>query len=336
MKIGKRESVGNLQGIWAKETDFSDWLVTEDGLQLIAEDLGVEIEDPRREHRPGDFRCDIVGHLVGDENHVVVIENQFGKTDHDHLGKLLTYASMNTAATAIWISEAVSDDHRTVIDWLNANTPPQISFYLAQVKAYRIGDSPVAPQLDVVSRPNFEVKVQREASSAADKERHIWRKEFWQEILPYIQSQKPLFNVQSPSTDHGSSIALGRSHFNLALLLIPRRQCIGIEVFIGPAWKDAAFAQLHEQRADIEREIGSLLQWQPRPGKKSAGIVLEAEIDPRQPENRQAVKEWLHQQAVAFHKAFKPRVAQLKATLTALSDNHDEEHEESSASHNDF
>lgn len=79
----------------------------------------MEVEEPQRECRPGDFSCDIVGHLVGDENHRLVIENQFGKTNHDHLGKLLTYAAQHTAMTGIWLSEYVADDHREVIDWLN-------------------------------------------------------------------------------------------------------------------------------------------------------------------------------------------------------------------------
>lgn len=329
MRIGKRQRVENLRVIWPRETDFSDWLVTDDGLALIAEDIGIEIEEPQRECRPGDYPCDIVGRKSGDENHIVVVENQFGKTNHDHLGKLLTYASVNQATTAIWLSEEISDDHRKVIDWLNDNTPPHISFFLAQIKAYQIGDSPVAPQLDVVSRPNLEVKVQRENSSAELKERHIWRKEFWSEILSYIQSQNTPFRVQSPSTDHWSSITLGRSNFHINLLLIARNHKIGCELIIQPEWKDAAFSQLQTQREQIEHEIGSPLQWQSSPNVKRARIATEANIDPKDPQNRQRVKEWMCHQAVAFHRAFQPRVAQLRAPLSSYdeSEEMDEPHE---------
>lgn len=323
MNIGKRQRIDNLRNIWLKETDFSDWLVTEDGLQLIAEDLGIEVEDPRREQRPGDFPCDIVAHVAGDENHVVIIENQFGKTNHDHLGKLLTYASVNDATTAIWLSEEVSDDHRKVIDWLNDNTPPHLSFFLAQIKAHRIGNSPVAPELDVISRPNLEVKVRREATSEELKSRHIWRKAMWEDILSYIKSQRPPFNVQSPGVDHWSAITLGRSGFHLALTLTPKRQCVGCELYFQVPWKDAAWTQLYAQRTAVEAQLGSTLQWQPLAGKKSARILLETPLDPRDEGNHHAIREWMHHTSVSFYNTFKPRVLALQKPTSSEQESSD-------------
>ncbi len=318
--IGKRERVADLREIWPKETDFSDWLVTEDGLTLIAEDIGIEVEDPQRESRPGDFACDIVGHALGDENHVVVVENQFGKTNHDHLGKLLTYASMHSAMTGIWLAEHVSDDHRKVIDWLNDNTPPSISFYLARIQAYRIGSSPVAPQLDVVGRPNVQAKISRSGGNDELKERHIWRRACWEEILSYIEEQRPPFRLQSPGTGAFADIAIGRSHFHLALTLIPKRGCIGCELYMTPAWKEDAFAQLQAQREQIEAEIGEALQWKLLPGKKAARILLEAPINPKDEKNRQKVREWMHSRAVVFYNAFHARVKALQPGQPAPPD----------------
>lgn len=312
IQVAKRARITDLRGIWPKETDFSDWLVTEDGLALIAEDIGVEVDDPQREHAPGDFSCDIVGHVLGDENHTIVIENQFGKTNHDHLGKLLTYASANSALTAIWLAEHIADDHRKVIDWLNDNTPASISFYLARIQAYRIGDSPVAPQLEVVCRPNLQIKAQKGSGSPELKARHIWRQSLWDEILSYIADKNPPFRVQSASTDAWSNIAVGRSHFALSLTLTPKRQCIGCELWMNPPWKRDAFDQLKAQSEEIEAGIGERLQWMPLPGKKGARILLEAPIDPKDDDNRQKVKEWMYRQSVAFYEAFHDRVKQLR------------------------
>lgn len=323
MLIGKRQRVSNLREIWPKETDFSDWLVTDDGLSLIAEDIGIEVEDAQRECRPGDFPCDVVGHLLGDEGHKVVIENQFGRTNHDHLGKLLTYASMQGATTAIWLAEHVSDDHRKVIDWLNDSTPSNISFYLACIQAYRIDGSPVAPQLDVISRPNVEAKIKLTDDNPELKERHLWRRAFWEEILSYIKDQKPPFRLQAPGIDAWANIAVGRSHFNLALTLTPKRGCIGCELYMTPTWKDVAFAQLLAQREEIEAEIGESLNWQPLQGKKAARIILEAPINPRDESNRVKVKQWMHQHAVAFHKAFQPRVKLLQPGADGDNDGDD-------------
>lgn len=313
MKIGKRQRVTDLREIWPTETKFSNWLTTEDGIALLAEDLGVEMEEPQRESRPGDFCCDIVGRLLGDENHVIAIENQFGKTNHDHLGKLLTYAAMHQAMTGVWLAEDISDDHRRVIDWLNDNTPPGVSFYLAQVKAYRIGDSPVAPQLDVVSRPNVEMKLRQSQESRELKARHIWRKGLWEEILSYIMSQGPPFRVQSASTDHWSNIAVGRAHFHISLTLTPKRHSIGCDLYLNPTWKDEAFFQLLGQKEAIEKEIGEQLQWLELPGKKAARILLEADISPADDGNREKVKEWMYRKSLAFYEAFSERVKQLRA-----------------------
>ena len=159
--IGKQTILPSIKEIWPKEPEFSDWLSSEPGVELLAQDLGIEIENARREAKGANFPCDIVGNLVGDEKHIIVIENQFGRTNHDHLAKLLTYAAAHNAMTGIWIAEEAPDDHRQVIDWLNENTPDNISLYLVEVKAYTIGTSDPAPRLDAVCRPNVPFTVSR-------------------------------------------------------------------------------------------------------------------------------------------------------------------------------
>ncbi len=311
MLIGKRERVEDIRQVWSREGDFSDWLVTEDGITLLAEELGIEIENLTRESRPGDYPCDIAGNLLGDDDHIVVIENQYGKTNHDHLGKLLTYAAVHKAMTGIWISESISDDHRQVIDWLNENTPTNVNLYLVGLKLYRIGDSAVAPQLDIVCRPNIAVKESKSGLSKADQERHAWRRGMWHSIHEVIRLTSPPFRLQRPSDDHWSSISIGRSGFHLAMLLTPRNGSIGIELSITVSWKDSALQGLEVHRQAIESEICSQLQWIPLPGKKSARILLEAKIDPRNPENESLVREWFAENTERMYRVFKNRVLAL-------------------------
>lgn len=311
MLIGKRERVEDVRSVWRREPDFSDWLVTEDGASLLAEELGLEIENLHRESRPGDFPCDISGNLLGDENHIVVIENQYGKTNHDHLGKLLTYAAVHKAMTGIWISESISDDHRQVIDWLNENTPTTVNLYLVGLKLYRIGNSPVAPQLDVVCRPNIAVKETKSGLSLADQERHSWRREMWEEIHAAILHAKPKFRLQKPRGDHWSSISIGRAGFHLNMLLTPRYGSIGIDLNISVPWKAEAFEALMSQKHDIESELGASLQWLPMMGKKSARILLDTTINPRKKECLAEVSSWFIEYSGRMYDVFKPRVAQL-------------------------
>ena len=312
MQIGKKTRVQDIRSVWKKENDFSDWLVTEDGMSLLSEELGIEVENLCREVRAGDYPCDIVGNLLGDEHHVVVIENQYGKTDHDHLGKLLTYAAVHKATTGIWISETISDDHRKVIDWLNENTPDNVNLYLVGLKLYRIGDSAVAPQLDVVCRPNYEVKVVNNPYTPGDIERREWRVRMWNRIGDAIRAQGPTFRLQKPSGDHWSNIAVGRSGFCLSMLLNAKNKNIAVEIVITVDWKADAFNTFLDQRGDIESLLGPL-DWHPLEGKKSARIMLIGDIDPKDATRQDEVDAWFAINVQRFYDVFKDRVARLEA-----------------------
>lgn len=314
MQIGKREEV-SVREVWALETSFSDWLASTEGLDLIASDIGVSVEDAQRECSPGDFRCDIVGRALGDENHIVVIENQYNKTDHDHLGKMLTYAAVHSATTGIWISEHISKDHRQVINWLNDVTPPSVNFYLAQIKLYRIGDSAVAPELEVVCRPDGAAKARERSRSDLTPqalERRAGHREFWEDVLGFIKEQKPPFKVPNGGINEWCSLTMGRGGFWIGLLLTDRYSRICCQICINPqVGRLEAFEQLHAQREAIEAEIGEALSWEALPNAKISRIKLYADIDPSDPDQRDQVKAWMNTQANAFYRAFQPRVAKL-------------------------
>lgn len=313
MAIGKRMPVNDIKTIWKKEPEFSQWLASPDGLELLAQDLEIQIENPKLEAKGSNFSCDIVANLVGEEKHVVVIENQFGRTDHDHLGKLMTYAATHKAMTGIWITEEAAEDHREAVDWLNENTPVTISFYLAELKAYRIGDSPVAPELDVVCRPNVTMKTGGTDITESEKKRRAWRQAFWTDIHKHIKAANPPFNLQKPSGDHWSSIAIGRTDFHISMLLTPKNQSIGVELIIQPDWKDSAFDQLKAQEAEIEAGLGRKLDWRPLPGKGSARILLEEKLDPDHEPNREKICHWFGEWAPKLYSVMKPRILKLQA-----------------------
>ena len=302
MKISKRQKV-EVRDIWSKETEFSTWLASAEGLELIASDIGIEVENTHTESSPGDFSCDIVGNALGDESHRIVIENQYNKTNHDHLGKMLTYAAVHDATTGIWISERISDDHRQVIDWLNSITPSSVNFYLAQIKAYRIDDSAVAPELDVICRHSAVVKPPPPTES--------WNKEFWEDILSYIKGHNPPFNVQSPSAYSWASIATGRSSFWIGLVFETRQPYIRCELCFNPSWRFSAFEQLKAQQEEIEREIGNSLEW--LPDNKISRIRLKTDMNVKDDTQRDAIKAWMNTQINAFYRAFRPRIANLDA-----------------------
>jgi hypothetical protein len=312
MTIGRRTSVNDIREIWPTEPKFSDWLASGDGIELLSQDLGIEVENLRREERGCDFPCDLVGNIVGDDEHAVTIENQYGKTNHDHLGKFLTYAATHRALTCVWIAERIADDHRAAVDWLNANTPESFSFFAAELKAYRIGDSPPAPQLDVVCQPNVAIKPSRQGETKAERERHEWRRQFWEEIHDVLREGKPKFRLQKAGSSSWSTIRLGSSDVSMCMDLTPKHKTIGVTTWIKGADKEGWYAHFKDARAQIEAAIGHELKWNPLPGKKSAWVSLAVDIDPKHEPNREQVKQWFCKMVPVWHKVFSEFVSNRK------------------------
>ena len=140
------------RAIWPHEArDFTPWLA--ENLIFLAKPLNMELELEATEKRVGDFRADIVCHNRVD-NSRVVIENQFEKSNHPHLGKVLTYAAGLDAATIIWIAEEFRKEHRDVLNWLNRSTHAALKFFGVELRVSQIADSPYAPEFTVVTDMN--------------------------------------------------------------------------------------------------------------------------------------------------------------------------------------
>ena len=141
-----------LRDIWPHEAhDFTPWLA--ENLVFLAEALGMDLELEATEKRVGDFRADIVCRNRTD-NSRVVIENQLEKSNHQHLGKILTYAAGLDAAAIVWIAAEFRDEHRETLDWLNKSTHAALQFFGIDIEVFQIADSPYAPEFTVVTDMN--------------------------------------------------------------------------------------------------------------------------------------------------------------------------------------
>ena len=149
MAIGRLESV-SLRRLWPNEGyDFTTWLA--ENLDLLAETIGTELSLLQQEASAGVLSADILAEDASGDT--VVIENQLERTDHDHLGKLITYLSNLDAKAAIWVTSHPRLEHETAVHWLNEMLPADAAFFLVKLDAYRIGDSPPAPLFSVVAGP---------------------------------------------------------------------------------------------------------------------------------------------------------------------------------------
>ena len=128
----------SLNEIWKHEaSDFTPWLA--ENIQELGDALGMDLEIVDREAPVGDFSLDLLAQVEG-SSRTVVIENQFKQTNHDHLGKLLTYAGGNDASVVIWVSEKIRDEHRQALEWLNQRTDTETQFFAVVVEILQIDD----------------------------------------------------------------------------------------------------------------------------------------------------------------------------------------------------
>src|SRR5262245_32318882 len=174
-------------------------------MALLGETLNLDMELEAVEHWVGPFRADILARDADSESdHRIIIENQFGKTNHGHLGQLLTYlAGIEAAKTVVWIAETIQADHRAAIDWLNNNTTEEFSFFAVEIELWRIGNSSPAPRFNVIASPNDWTKTARTATrqvgEAALADRHRIRLAYWASFAVYLKQKGSTFRIRRPN-----------------------------------------------------------------------------------------------------------------------------------------
>ena len=197
IKLGRLEEV-DVRKLWSHEQyDFSNWLAKDENIELLNEVLGLTLVDIEKEVFVGSYRCDLV---ACDEttNQRVIIENQLEASNHDHLGKIVTYASGLNANVIVWIVKEAREEHRSAVEWLNNNTNKNINFFLIEIHAYRIGDSLYAPKFEVVEKPNDFIKNAKiQTGSGELNKSQSERLVFWTRFNEMLVERGKPFNVRT-------------------------------------------------------------------------------------------------------------------------------------------
>jgi len=210
----------DLRKAWKSEDqEFTPWLAGEENLELLGDTIGIELELVGREKDMGPFRADILCKNVEDDSWVL-IENQIEKTDHKHLGQLMTYAAGLQAATIIWIASRFTEEHRKSLDWLNEITDKRFKFFGLEIELFQIGNSPYAPRFNVISMPNNWGKSVSQAakniSESIESETKALQYKYWQQLVDFIKESGSKLKPQDPRPRHWQTFAVGRSGFNLS------------------------------------------------------------------------------------------------------------------------
>ena len=327
ISLGKYERVA-LTDAWPSEDGhFTPWLASDSTIGLLGDALGMELEVEASEHWVGPFRADILARVAGEDDHRVLIENQFGRTDHKHLGQVLTYlAGIDGTKTIVWIAETIQSDHRAAVDWLNANTTDEFSFFAIEIELWRIDSSAPAPRFNVIASPNDWTKTARSATrqvtEASLAARHHVRLEYWASFAEFLKANKSAFTIRRPNKDHWFSFAIGRVGFVISATISSDKERVGVELYMNNDLDKAAFQALLSDKDAIEQEFGEALDWQELPTKKASRIVVyRFNVDPAAESERQDLHVWMLSRMQRFKDVFAKRVRTLD--LQALSEERD-------------
>ncbi|MBZ9669527.1 DUF4268 domain-containing protein [Mesorhizobium sp. ES1-3] len=314
--LGRLEKV-NVRGIWLTEAQhFTPWLARPDNLAILGETLNMELEIEAQEKNVGPFRADILCKDALDGSWVL-IENQLERTDHGHLGQLLTYASGLQTVTIVWIATQFTEEHRAALDWLNEITEEKFKFFGLEVELWRIGDSPPAPKFNIVSKPNEWSRSVGQAARRIETEALTDTKSlqlrFWTQLQERLRNH-PRLRPRKPFPQHWYDFSIGRAGFKLSAKLDTQRDRFGVELYIDDEDAKAFFGQLILERAQIETEIGLDLEWQKLPERTASRIVHHwSGIDPFDEARWPEYLDWMVRSLERFHSVFAERVRALDA-----------------------
>ena len=297
-----------LREAWKHEAnDFTPWLAEEDNLNTLADALGLpELALVATEHWVGEFKLDILC-TSGDEQ--VIIENQLEKTNHTHLGQILTYAAGTGAKKVIWVAESFRPEHVAALEFLNQNTTEELSFFAVEVELWRIGDSPFAPKFEVVAKPNEWAKTGREQAKAAANATPTKQLQLklWHALVDVLAQKAPNIRPQTPRPQHWLNIAIGRAGFKIAPTASHKDDRLGVEVYIFHNESKKMYEALLSQKPSIEQALGFELDWQELPDAHACRIATWRPGSPIEDETQWgAYLDWLVQRIVKMNAVFRP------------------------------
>ncbi len=319
--LGRLERV-DLREAWRSEAgEFTPWLAEPGNIALLGETIGVELEVEAQERSVGPFRADILCKDTITGNWVL-IENQLERTDHTHLGQLLTYAAGLNAVTVVWIAQRFTDEHRAALDWLNEITGERFNFFGLEVELWKIAESPLAPKFNVVCQPNdwarsIQALADRESGGASTQTRQM-QLAYWVSFAEYMKSRSSL-RGQKPKPSTFMTFSVGRSGVHLDAVASTWNYQTNswgggenrVELVTYDRNSKAYFAELASQREAIEREIGEPLHWYNPDDYQICRIQIGKPADLNKKDDWPQQHEWLRQKLELFHRVFESRVKAL-------------------------
>lgn len=259
-KLGTIKKITDLRSVWAhEEYDFSKWLSQEENLSLLSEAVGIDIVLEELESPVGGFSVDLFASEEG-TGRKIIIENQLEDTNHDHLGKIITYAAGKDADVIIWVVKRARDEHRQAVAWLNQHTDSEVGLFLVEIELWQINDSPIAPMFKIVERPNDWAKTMKTSEGLSDTKKLQF--DFWQAFAEHAYAKPEfasVFSRRKAQPQHWYDVSLGSSAYHCDLTVDTQKKRIGCGIYISD--DKATFEKFKAQKEKIENAFGGKLEW---------------------------------------------------------------------------
>ena len=316
-QLSKLEIVDNIREVWPTEAaDFTPWLA--DSIELLGDTLGMDLELEQTEASVGGYSLDILARDLN-VNRKVVIENQLERTDHDHLGKLLTYAAGFDTYAVVWLTKEFRDEHRQALDWLNQRTGEDTLFFGVVIELFKIGDSLPAPHFDLVAAPN---EWQKESGARATKpddddvspkgERY---RAFFQELINDLREKHGFTKAKKGQPQNWSSFGSGSTGFSYGVDF-SKGDRIRVYLYIDTGDSERnleIFDKLQKDKASIEGSLDCELVWERMDDSRACRIAIYRDgsiMDDADTLNE--IHNWVVCKLLDFKKVFTPHILELK------------------------
>ena len=308
-QLGKLQKV-DLRSVWKHEaTDFSAWLVQPENLDALAEQLGIEIEAIGTEVSVGRFKIDILA-KEPNTNEQIIIENQLEPTNHDHLGKVITYAAGLDARYLIWIVKDILPEHLKAIEWLNEHLDEAIRCFLIRIEVWQIGDSRPAPRFEVISVKNdWVASLKKSATPSGFSPLKMRQQEFWVEFCNYVRKCDPNIKMHKPAPQHWLNFSMGNSIAHIALTINTQKNRLGAELYISD--NKTLYSYLRDNEDELKTQLGESIDW--FEANVAAGMNLFYPVDDVFSESRkEEYFDWLYGNVLNFKRVFAPYIQEFK------------------------
>ena len=309
-----------LRQIWENEAnDFTPWL--ESNIQTLGDALGMDLEFVDREASVGDFSLDIRARDLG-SSRTVVIENQLTQTDHDHLGKLLTYAAGFDASIVVWVSEGVRNEHRQAMEWLNQRTDTETQFFAVVPEVLQIDDSNPALEFKLIVFPNEWQKSQKQKTTTNLSPKREKYRNYFQVLIDELREKHKFTGARAAQPANWYTFASGIQGISYSAAFA-KKEKTRVYISIYQKLREnriELFDVLENRKAEIESTFDSPLKWERNAEKQETLISMyrDGDIEKSSDSELEEIREWHIENLLKLKEVFQPEIEQALEILNSI------------------